>query len=154
VPLLVDGNNLAFRLVGRADRATVRKSVLDLVRRQRTSITIVFDGPPPKGSPTREALGRVMVLYSGGRTADDLIVQQIPKGRAACNFTVVTDDRGLARRVQDAGARVIPASDWISRLRRRASQPDKPPVESPLSPSTIAEWEAYFSRSPEEDDEA
>jgi len=146
VPLLVDGNNLAFLLAGRADRAAVRQSVLDFARHRRVTIVVVFDGAPPEGSPDREILGRVTILYSGLRSADDVIVRRIPRGGAARSFTVVTDDHGLAARARETGARVIRSSDWLLRLRSRQEPVGKQRPEAPLSPSDIAEWEAFFSR--------
>jgi len=152
VPLLVDGNNLAHRLAGRADRAAVRRSVLDFVRGRRVSVTVVFDGPPPEGAPEREVLGRVTVLYSGRRSADDLIVQRIPRGAQARSFTVITGDRELAQRARSAGANVIPVSQWMTRLSGPAKAPEKPTVRDPLPPEEVARWERIFSGRPEGED--
>ncbi len=152
MPLLVDGNNLAYRLAGRADRATVRQKVLDFVRGRRVSVTVVFDGPPPEGTPQREILGPLTVLYSGRRSADDLIVQRIPRGAQAHNFTVITGDRELARRVRDAGAGVIPVSTWMRKLSGPAEAPEKPAVPGPLPPDEVARWERIFSGEPEGED--
>ena len=101
------------------------------------------DGPPPAGAPAREALGHVTGIYSGGRTADDVIFGLLPSGSAAKQWSVVTDDRGLAARVRDRGAEVRRLADW--RGRRRRTTPARPRVESKLSSNEIAEWEDYFS---------
>ena len=144
MPILLDGNNLLHRLPrAQRTRAEVRKQVLDITRRETVSVTVVFDGPPPDGAPSRESLGRVTVIYSGSRAADDVIFDLLPSGSAAGQWSVVTDDRGLATRVKDRGAKVRRLAEW--RGRRRPATPARPRVESKLSSNEVAEWEDYFS---------
>jgi len=120
----------------------VRHLVLEAVRLERLQVTVVFDGPPPDGSPKVEHLGRVTVRYSGSSSADDLILRVLPDGSRASEWVVVTDDRELARRVRDCGGRVLSLGEWH---RRRPRQPRKPAHEPKLSSHDIDEWEAYFS---------
>ena len=144
MPILLDGNNLLHRLPrAQRTRAEVRKQVLDITRRETVSVTVVFDGPPPDGAPSRESLGRVTVIYSGSRAADDVIFDLLPSGSAAGQWSVVTDDRGLATRVKDRGAKVRRLAEW--RGRRRQKAPARARAESKLSSNEIAEWEDYFS---------
>ncbi|HHQ48015.1 MAG TPA: hypothetical protein ENK19_03930 [Acidobacteria bacterium] len=145
MPLLIDGNNLAYRLAGSADRDAVRRKVLDFVRGQKVTVTLFFDGPSPAGRPDREVLGPVTVLYGGRRSADDLIVQRIPSGPHAASFTVVTDDRALARRVRNAGGQVLSLSGWMERLERRRPPATPTRPEAPLSASEVEEWERFFA---------
>lgn len=150
MPILVDGNNLLHRLaMSERSRTAVRKQVLDVTRYETVSVTVVFDGPPPAGAPTRESLGRVTVVYAGTRTADDVIVGMIPSGGAASQWSVVTDDRGLASRVKDRGGKVRTLAEW--RARRRQKSPTRPRVESKLSSREVSEWESFFSTSPEDE---
>jgi hypothetical protein len=151
MPVVIDGNNLLHNLPGRArSRRDVRRQALDAVRREGLSITVVFDGPPPQGSPAIEHLGRVTVRYSGPASADDVILKLIPDGGAAAQWVVVTDDRGLRESARQRGASVRSLADWTSR-RRPPPQP-RDGRESRLSSREIAEWEAFFSgRSDEED---
>ena len=117
--------------------------MLEATRNERMSVTVVFDGQPPEGMSARESLGNVTVVYSGSRSADDVIVGMIPSGSAAGQWSVVTDDRGLADRVRDRGARVRRLTEW--RGRRRQKTPARARAESKLSSNEIAEWEDYFS---------
>jgi hypothetical protein len=144
MPILIDGNNLLHRLP-RADRsrAAVRREVLEATRYETMSVTVVFDGPAPSGAPERESLGRVTVVYAGGRSADDVIVAMIPTGGRAKQWSVITDDRGLADRARAAGASTRRLAAW--RGRRRPPQPRRPRVEPKLSSRDIADWEAFFS---------
>lgn len=149
MPILLDGNNLAHRLDDRS-RSSVRKQVLEATRHETVSVTVVFDGPPPAGAPPKESLGRVTVVYSGSKTADDVIIGLLPSGSAAKQYSVVTDDRGLASRVKDRGATVRSLAEW--RRRRKTKTPTRPRVESKLSSHDVAEWESFFADHPGEDD--
>ena len=141
MPFLVDGSNLAGRRGG--DRDAVRRRVLELARHRTVTVRLLFDGPPPDGRPSRESRGPVTVSYSGGRSADDVIVGSIPRGSAARNWTVVTDDRELRRRVKSEGAGAMCVADFERKLASaRPSGPDKPGDDAPVD---VEEWERYFS---------
>jgi hypothetical protein len=143
MPLVIDGNNLLHRLPGHLrSRSAVRRQVLDRARHETMSVTVVFDGPPPAGVPVRESLGKATVVYAGSRTADDVIIGMLPDGPAARQWSVITDDRGLADRVRARGAEVRRLADWRV---RREQQPRPTTFESKLSSHDIADWEAFFS---------
>jgi predicted RNA-binding protein with PIN domain len=143
MPLLIDGNNLLHSLPSsERSRADVRQRVLETVRYERLQVTVVFDGPPPDGSPKVEHLGRVTVRYSGSSSADDVILRVLPDGSRASEWVVVTDDRELGNRVRDRGGRVRSLGEWHG---RRPKPPRRPQHEPKLSSHDIAEWEGYFS---------
>ncbi len=144
MPVLIDGNNVMHRLpAGERTREGLRRRVLGLAHRQRIRLEVIFDGPPPDGTPPVEPLGAVTIRYSGTRTADDLIVARIPRGASARDWTVVTDDRELVRRVTAAGARTLRALEWLRRTApppgEHEAKPDTP------SPGEIQEWLDIFS---------
>jgi predicted RNA-binding protein with PIN domain len=143
MPILIDGNNLLHRLPkDQRSRSAVRAQVLDLTRHEAMSVTVVFDGPPPAGVPVRESLGKTTVVYSGSRTADDVIIGMLPDGAAAKQFSVITDDRGLADRVRARGATVRRLAEWRGRSKQK---PRPAKFESKLSSRDVAEWEAFFA---------
>ena len=143
MPLLIDGNNLLHSLPrSERSRADVRHLVLEAVRHERIQVTVVFDGPPPDGSPKVEHLGRVTVRYSGSSSADDVILRALPDGSRASEWAVVTDDRELGNRIRDRGGRVLSLGEWRS---RRPRPPRRPTHEPKLSSHDIANWEEYFS---------
>jgi uncharacterized protein YaiI (UPF0178 family) len=151
MPILLDGNNLLHALPRSArSRAEVRRLVLDATRHESLSVTVVFDGPPPTGAPPREHLGSVTVVYAGSATADDVIVGLLPGGAAARQWSVVTDDRGLADRVRERGATVRRLADW--RRRRKQRLPRRIEMESKLSSRDVAEWEQFFAEGDEDND--
>ena len=150
MPILVDGNNLLHRLPGPSrSRAEVRRLVLETTRHERIAIMVVFDGPPPAGSPSEESLGSVKVVYAGRAVADDVIIGRLPTGRAARQWVVVTDDRGLAERARRRGAAVRGLAEW---QRRRQPTPRRVTREPKLSSHEVQEWEEFFSSDNSEDE--
>jgi len=149
VPILVDGNNLLHRLPsGRRSRSEVRRLSLDLARREGVRITVVFDGPPPSGSPGRESLGNVSIVYSDAVSADDAIIRRVPPPPRAADWVVVSDDRELVRRARRAGAPTRSLRQWLAKLEAPQRRTDD---RRGLSPDEIAEWESFFAQRPPED---
>jgi len=143
MPLILDGNNLLHSLPrGLRSREEVRRQVLEVVRQQALSVTVVFDGPPPDPSPEVERLGRVTIRYSGREAADDAILALLPV-RATNQWVVVTDDRELRERAQSKGARVRSLAEWAARRKSPRRIVDHEPR---LSSRDVADWEAYFSK--------
>ena len=112
-------------------------------------VTVVFDGPPPAGAPSRELLGAVTVVYSDTASADDVILRHVASGASAREWVVVTDDRGLAQRVRQRGAGVRSTAEW--RLPRRTRSRGQE-WQSKLSSHEVAEWEEFFSSGRQDDD--
>ena len=114
-----------------------------ITRHETMSVTVVFDGPPPAGAAELgKALVEVTVVYSGSRAADDVIIGMLPGGAEARQFSVVTDDRGLADRARERGAKVRRLAEWQGR-RKQKPRPSK--FESKLSSHDIADWENFFA---------
>ena len=143
MPVIIDGNNFLHSLPSQEqNRDSVRRRALDTVRQGRLSLTVVFDGPPPGGSPDPEHLGRLTILYSGASSADDLILRLLPRSGRASEWVVVTDDRALRDRVREQGAQVRTLSEWRSRRSRKLRRVSREPK---LSSREVADWETFFS---------
>ena len=151
MPVIIDGNNLLHSLPSQEqNRDGVRRRALDTVRHGGMSLTVVFDGPPPVGSPDPEHLGRLTIRYSGASSADDLILRLLPRSGRASEWVVVTDDRALRDRVREQGAQIRSLSQWRARKPKKSRRPSR---ESKLSSHEIEDWEAYFtSREDDADD--
>ena len=149
MPVVVDGNNLLHSLPPQhRSRADVRRHSLDLVRRESLQVVVVFDGPPPQGSPSVEHLGRVTVRYSGVAAADDVIIGMLPAGREAAQWVVVTDDRALRARARSKGSSVRTLAEW----RGRRPPPRRSAQESRLSSHEITQWEEFFAQGDDNED--
>lgn len=142
MPVVIDGNNFMYGSTGSGGRGDLRRKALEAVRNEGFELTVVFDGPPPEGTPPIEHLGRVTVRYAAPKTADEVIVKLIPEDSRAGAWVVVTDDRELQHEVRRRGARVRSLAEW---RRRRVKRSRRTTHESKLSSHEVADWEAYFS---------
>jgi hypothetical protein len=148
MPVLIDGNNLLHHLPGgQRRREEVRRLSLELIRREAVRVVVVFDGPSPQGTPPRELLGRLTIVYSGSRSADDVIIDTLPGGAGARQWTVVTDDLKLRDRARRQGAEVRSTGQWGRKLLGPGSEPadSRTSTSDKLSPSQVEEWSRYFA---------
>jgi len=122
--LLVDGTNLLYAL----SKTATASPPAALIGRLRgvipaaTTIELVFDGPPERGLRNERIASGVVVRYSGGRTADNVILTMIedvrlidgPDGTAT--LLIVTDDRDLRHGARLRGARTAGSAWLLGRL--------------------------------------
>ena len=134
MPWLIDGSNVlgAMRVDRHGDDAKrgLVRLLAGFARAKRTRVTCVFDGPEP--ASFAKHLGNVSVVFSGSRSADDVIIERASGGRG---WSVVTSDRGLASRVQRRQVSVVAPAQFIREMEESASG------ETDVS----ADWVAYFS---------
>lgn len=149
MPYLVDGNNLAHALGlakgGLADRDACARLVGSFCRSHGARATIVFDGPAPPGSKAVTEGRRVRVVFSGARTADEVLLQFLSAEKGPRDYTVITSDKSLGDRSRHRGALVERAHEFSRRL-ARSEESRRPTVEKPPreSPDEIAAWLAIF----------
>jgi hypothetical protein len=140
--LLIDGNNL----LGALRRTATPLPSAAIVGRLRAAVPaavrleLVFDGPPEPGSRGRIASG-VKLWYSGGRSADAVLVNLVeaagpPMPGYEPTILVCTDDAALRRALLARGAATV-RTDWLIRRMSRttlaspsvgAARPPRPPA--------------------------
>jgi hypothetical protein len=134
VPWLIDGSNVlgAMRVDrhGEEGKRGLVRLLAGFARAKRTRVTCIFDGPEPPSFARH--LGSVTIAFSGGRSADELIVERAASGRG---WTVVTSDRGLIARVKRREVGVVAPSDFIRQMETSAGGEE----------SGSDDWDAYFS---------
>ena len=132
---LIDGSNVLGAM--RLDRESVDgKRVLArlcaaFARAKRTRVTCYFDGVDPTAFARH--LGQATIVFSGPRTADELIAQRVQE--TTSNATVVTSDGELSRRVASRRVRVVTAHEFVQELRALESSTE----------TAEEDWAAYFS---------
>jgi hypothetical protein len=143
MPYLLDGNNLIglFRKTSRPspeDRQALVAELAERLRRTRARAILFFDGPAgDRGS----SMGALVIRPSSGGSADDAILREIGKARSPGEMTVVTADRGLARRARDAGAAVSTPEEFFDRFGRgEATQASKTEAGN----VDVEGWTKYF----------
>lgn len=122
--LLIDGTNLLHAL----SKARAVAPPAALIGRLRgvipagVTIELVFDGPPERGLRNERIAAGVVVRYSGGRTADAVILTMIDDVRlldgseGTVTLLVVTDDRDLRHSARLRGARTAGSAWLLGRL--------------------------------------
>ncbi len=151
-PYLIDGNNLIFALadtgrqVGRAGLCKLLIPLLD-----RGSVTTVFDGPPPPGAMAKQIeLTGVTVHYSSGRTADEVIIEQIQANSAPRRLTVVSTDREIRQAARRRRCISVKSEDFAILLNKLAEAPPRRTQSEPrekidgLNGKHVEEWMKEF----------
>jgi len=153
MPYLVDGNNLAHALGlsvgGLAHRESCARMIAAFCRSRGARATLVFDGRPPDGARESSGTHRVDILYSGSRSADEVILGLLARAKSPGEFIVVTSDKSLGDKSRHRGARVERAHEFSRRLDRPAPDDARPgDKDTPReSPQEIDAWLAVFDPS-------
>jgi len=150
MPYLVDGNNLAHALglsnAGLADREACARTVSSFCRSQGAQATVVFDGKAPSGARAATHTHRVRILFSEGRSADDVILALLGDSKTPRDFTVVTSDKSLGDKARHRGALVERVHEFSRRLDRKpqasGTSPEKPARRE--TKEQIDAWLAVF----------
>lgn len=134
MPWLIDGSNVlgAMRVDRHAEepKRNLVRLLASFARAKRTRVTCVFDGPEP-GSFAK-SLGPVSVVFSGARSADDIIIERAAHGRG---WSVVTADRALAARIRGRHVDVVAPAVLISEMEAAAGGEGE----------VDEDWTAWFS---------
>jgi len=112
------------------------REISDRLRATQARVVLFFDG---SGDPV--SLGSLSVRFAGTGTADDAILREIERSASPQEITVVTEDRDLARRGRDAGARTSAPGDFWKRFgagTRTSPAPGSERVD-------VDEWMQWFS---------
>lgn len=146
--LYIDGNNLLHAMrasapVANVGRETMVRLIEKWVAESGPVVTLVFDGPPPRGAMAAQIKSKTLsVQFSAPRTADDVLIDAIHACSDPAATGVVTADTAI---LHEAGARrcqrISPAAFIESLFRKPA---DEKPVETPRleKPSAVSAKEA------------
>jgi predicted RNA-binding protein with PIN domain len=136
MPYLIDGSNVLGQW--RVDRESVEakrqlvKGLADLARARSTSVICIFDGPAPEAFARH--LGRVSVIFSGRRSADELIAERAAGGSG---WKVVTADRQLASRTAGRRVDIIEPRRFLAELEAMA--------QAAGESQDAGDWQDWFS---------
>jgi predicted RNA-binding protein with PIN domain len=131
----IDGNNVLGRIGASRHAADTKRQLVRMLaafaRVRRTKVVCFFDGHAPEHFGSH--LGSVVVIFSGSRSADELIVARVATGQG---WKLVTNDRGLAARVVGRRVTVHDPAAFVAELERLPR--DESSVDS-------EQWDEYFS---------
>src|SRR5205085_9064246 len=121
MPWLIDGSNVLGNERASVDaKRELARLCAAFARAKRTRVTCYFDGAEPAAFARH--LGTTTIVFSGSRTADELIVLRVEE--SAANITVVTSDRELIARVSWRRVRIVTAQQFVHELRAAQSEQD------------------------------
>lgn len=102
-----------------------RAVLIGLVERRRphgsgnNSVTVVFDGSYEMAAayPREQRLASgIQVVFSGGESADDKIENIVAARTNAADVVVVTNDKGIKRRLGGRGVKYMSLEDFAERV--------------------------------------
>ena len=130
----IDGNNMAGAVFGTRGGEAPRERIFLFLqgRRLPKETTIVFDGPPFRTEVTG---GRLRMIFSGNRSADELILSKLTKGDV-----VVTNDNELGSRARVRSASAMSVKDFMVKI-----EPKEVNREKPAREEDIEGWMKVFS---------
>jgi len=132
---VIDGNNLLGRAGASRDAADSKRQLVralgNFARAKRTKVACYFDGPELE--QFGKHLGSVTIIFSGTRSADELIVKRVASGSG---WKVVTADRALAARIRRREVEIVDPGGFMADL-ESLPQPEERVAEE--------EWQAWFS---------
>jgi predicted RNA-binding protein with PIN domain len=134
--ILVDGHNAMGALnVGGKTHEARRRNLLRRVAEVAPQATVFFDARrAPPGLDTGSELG-VSVRYCRGREADAEILEIVRASAAPGQITVVTNDREVAGKASQLGARALGVREFFGpRSPVRPPAPGRPPRKPEFTP--------------------
>lgn len=146
--VIIDGNNLLHAMREHAPIAAVgRETMVRMIERWSRgsggSVTLVFDGPAPRGGFSKQlSPDGLTVRFSAPATADDLIVAAIDAEKEPTRLRVVTSDTAIRHA---AGYRKCRCTDAVSFIGELFPEPSLSEAPRPLSqekPTDVAPEEA------------
>lgn len=121
---IIDGNNLLHKIksleaIMKKDRQAPREKLAFMVERfagiKKIKVSLHFDGF--ENTPIKA--DKIKILYSGKRTADDEIRNEIESAKNRRNLTLVTSDDALKEFAKKCGCESVLSEDFASRLKSR-----------------------------------
>ena len=130
----IDGNNMAGAVFGSGGGEVPRERIFLFLQGKKLpkQTTIVFDGPPFRTAVTG---GPLRMIFSGNRSADELILSKLTSGDI-----VVTNDNELASRARVRSAGALSVSGFMTKIEPKAGNHEKPVREN-----DIEGWMKIFS---------
>ncbi len=120
MPYLIDGNNLMFAVGDAVGEMIGRQGLcrlLAMLVEKGERVQVIFDGArPPAGQADAIAMTGVLVAYSGGHTADELILETIAVDSAPRRLHVVSSDHEIRTAAHARRCRSVTSADFARSL--------------------------------------
>lgn len=134
----IDGYNLLHRIPELDDSPSPQGELVRFIKKHRltgshnNSVVIVFDGHEPPGMPAERSYS---IVFSEGRSADDVIKERVAKTKNRSQVVVVSDDREIRDCARGDGATVCRIDEFLSRASGSSHKDDEDSKD--LAPSSM-----------------
>jgi len=163
--VIIDGNNLLYAMHAHAPvptvgRETMVKALDRWAKRHRDAVTLVFDGPAPRGAMRKQLSSKRMdVKFAAPKSADDVIIEFIKRATHPDIVRVVSSDTAIG---YEARKRRCLHTDAVTFTREVYEEPGKgdpptPPLDAKgekpqtLSKDEVDHWVDLFDEEAQED---
>lgn len=141
--IIIDGYNVLYWLKEKLQKELNRDSLISLLGKlHRKKLIVVFDSKQSNlflFSVKKSSSGVKIIFTEPDKSADEKIEELVRKSKNPQNITVVSNDRGLHRRVRSYHAKVCFVEDFLkSILEEKKKIKDETNVKNEL-PVDIAE---------------
>lgn len=162
--ILIDGNNLLYAMHAHAPmpsigRETMVKVIERWARKGEFQVTLVFDGPEPRGGLAKQmASNHITVRFSSPQTADDIIVDMIKREKNPTSIRVITSDTAIRHEAKYRRCLHTTSVDFVHEIFAPDHTPTNtlpPQEEKPqqLSAAEKQEWLDIFDDGDDDNDE-
>jgi predicted RNA-binding protein with PIN domain len=146
---LIDGNNVLYAARSHGPARSMGRDVLCRLlaqwacQRGIENVTVVFDGPVPRGDLARQMQQPgLTVRFSGSNTADAVIEDEVARATAPADITVVTTDRAIQHAVRYRRASCIDSEQFVAQLSAEPATTTAPAPTEPEKPNEVSAEEA------------
>jgi predicted RNA-binding protein with PIN domain len=135
-------------------RSTLCNALGRWARRRQTQVRVVFDGPqPPPGLARQIGNSAIEVSYSGGASADAVLIRTLAEDSAARRMLVVSSDREISRAAGSRRARAMRSDEFWALVQHDLSRPAPRNVEpeekrTGIGTKATEEWLREFGFDP------
>jgi len=149
--VIIDGNNLLHAMhehapVPTVGRETMVRALERWAGRHCDDVTLVFDGPAPKGGLRKQLSSRrLSVRFAAPKSADDVIIAIVKRSSHPDTVRVVSSDTAIG---YEARKRRCAHTDAVAFTHEVFADPSEAPATPPLDPGR----EKPESQSPEDVD--
>ncbi len=143
VRYLIDGNNLLHAVAHLGEGPAVgRQGLCKLIAawavRTGAEVTLYFDGPVPKGGLAAQLRPKgIDVQFSGQRSADSLIEDEVARAHLPVEITVVTGDRAIQHEVRYHKAKTVESIRFAEQLYHRDERTQRVERQTDEKPETV-----------------
>lgn len=136
---IIDGDNLRHAWPTQAGAPLGRVGLCEAlgrwVRDEGVRVTVVFDGPAPRAELERQIRhGGPEVIFSGPRSADEVIEALIEQASSPANLVVVSSDHAVRAAARRRRASAMKSQDFVMIVTGRGRAPQQPGAREPVGP--------------------